>query len=241
MRTTNAASFHHIEIHTIQPDYILQLFTKTYGFQIIASRRTEYYQQWFLRSGECRLIISSVLSEFDFDLTTVLPNECQDYDILLSILRRSTTRELIIKRDTVFNVALQVKSIDRILENNPGLKVSARTIYLAFVPVFFVTSLLSWEDKQLFALDFLASDVTTFGCRCIWFHQVCLYQIMRWECCTYIDRYIQIHRSQFTGFHRCFWFSRRVIYCAAYRSCSLCSGTKSSDIDDGLVWKSFWF
>ncbi|CAF4194269.1 unnamed protein product, partial [Adineta steineri] len=51
--------FHHIEIHTIHPDYILDLFIRIYGFQLIAKRNTFNYSQWFLKSSQCQLLISS--------------------------------------------------------------------------------------------------------------------------------------------------------------------------------------
>ena len=121
MHTTS--SFHHIEIHTIQPDYILDLFVQVYGFQLIGQRQTLSYQQWFLKSAKCQFIISSVDNEFDFNQLNESKSD-QDYDILSSILINPLTRNFILKRDTVFNVTLEVKSIRTILDRESNLQVS---------------------------------------------------------------------------------------------------------------------
>ena len=113
--------FHHIEIHTIQSDYILDLFQHVYNFQLIGKRITKNYSQWFLKSSQCQLIISTV---FNKDLNNeCVHNNTDDYDILISILNHKNTREFIINRDTVFNVALHVKSIQEILDKNPDVEV----------------------------------------------------------------------------------------------------------------------
>lgn len=120
MHTTT--SFHHIEIHTIQPDSILDLFVRVYGFELIGQRQTAFYQQWFLKSAACQLIISSVDSNVNFDQLTCSKND-QDYDILSTILTNAETRKFILNRDTVFNVALEVKSIRTIVDRNIDLDV----------------------------------------------------------------------------------------------------------------------
>jgi hypothetical protein len=109
--------YHHIEIHTINPENLLDLFQHVYDFQLIAKRITLNYSQWFLKSSQCQIIISSV---FNFDRN----NQINDhYDILTSILSDASTRDLILNRDTVFNVALPVKSIQSILDQNSDLQV----------------------------------------------------------------------------------------------------------------------
>jgi hypothetical protein len=112
--------FHHIEIHTIRPDYLLDLFIRIYNFQLIAKRSTLNYSQWFVKSYECQLIISSISNP-------VLNNENNSdknhYDILTSILSNKIIRDFIINRDTVFNVALHVKSVQTILDNNSDVQV----------------------------------------------------------------------------------------------------------------------
>jgi hypothetical protein len=107
--------FHHIELHTIHPDYILDLFTRIYNFQLIAQRITVNYSQWFLKSSECRLIISS-LSNSIRNNNQINSND-NHYDILTS------TSDFIIGRDTVFNVALHVQSIQTILDKNSDIQV----------------------------------------------------------------------------------------------------------------------
>jgi len=117
--------FHHIEIHTICPDYLLDLFIRIYDFQLIAKRMTLNYSQWFLKSSKCQLIISSV---FNSDLINEINNNNHHhYDILTSILSQKTTRDFILDRNTLFNVALHVKSIQSILDKNSDLQVS--TLY----------------------------------------------------------------------------------------------------------------
>jgi hypothetical protein len=113
--------FHHIEIHTICPDYLLDLFIRIYDFQLIAKRITLNYSQWFLKSSKCQLIISSV---FNSDLINEINNNHHHYDILTSILSQKTTRDFILDRNTLFNVALHVKSIQSILDKNSDLQVS---------------------------------------------------------------------------------------------------------------------
>jgi hypothetical protein len=113
--TTNG--YHHIEIHTKNPKNLLNLFEHVYDFQLIAKRVNSNYSQWFLKSSQCRIIISSV---FNFDRN----NQINDhYDIITSILSDESTRNLILNRDTVFNVALHVKSIQSILDQNSDLQV----------------------------------------------------------------------------------------------------------------------
>lgn len=122
---TNA--FHHIEIHTINSNYLLNLFLNVYDFQLIAKRVNLYYSQWFLKSSECQLIISSTLNLneiFDYN-----DNNQNHYDILTSILNNKTTRDFIINRDTVFNVALHVKSIQTILEKNSDIEVRIFSLF----------------------------------------------------------------------------------------------------------------
>jgi hypothetical protein len=109
---------HHIEIHTIQPENILDLFQRVYDFQLIGKRTTRNYSQWFLQSSQCRIIISSVLN---IDQNDQINND--DYDILTSILSDPLNRQLILNRDTVFNVALHVTSIQSILDQNSDLQV----------------------------------------------------------------------------------------------------------------------
>ena len=121
MHTTT--SLHHIEVHTLQPDPILDLFTRVYGFQLIAQRRTWSYRQWFCQSAHCRLIISSVVSDSNFG-QRVAPEHDQHYDILTSILTASETRKFVLNRETVFNVALEVKSVRTMLDRHPDLEVS---------------------------------------------------------------------------------------------------------------------
>jgi hypothetical protein len=112
--------YHHIEIHTIQPDYLLDLFLRIYDFQLIAKRITLNYSQWFIKSYKCQLIISSVLNS---DLNNEVNSNNDHYDILTSILNHQTTRNFILNRDTVFNIALRVKSIQSILDKNSDLQV----------------------------------------------------------------------------------------------------------------------
>ena len=109
--------FHHIEVHTVRPNHLLDLFERVYGFQVIARRDTVSYRQWLLKSSQCRLVISSV-SEI-----SNTPHEPQHYDILTSILDHAAARNFIFHRDTVFNVALAVKSVQSILDRNPHVQV----------------------------------------------------------------------------------------------------------------------
>ena len=115
-------SFHHIEFHTVRPDYLVDLFERVYDFQLIARRETVNYRQWLLRSSQCRLLISSVIETSNLKSTTQCNAE-QHYDILTSILAHPTTRDFILDRDTVFNVALTVKCVQSILDRNPHVKV----------------------------------------------------------------------------------------------------------------------
>ncbi|CAF2411176.1 unnamed protein product [Rotaria sp. Silwood2] len=111
---------HHVEFHTIQPDYLLDLFIHVYGFQLIAKRITFNYSQWFLKSYECHLLISSVSNS---DINNIINSNDDHYDILTSIIRNNTTRDFILDRDTVFNIALHVKSVQSILDRNSDVQV----------------------------------------------------------------------------------------------------------------------
>jgi len=117
--------FHHIEIHTINPDYLLDLFIRIYDFQLIAKRITLNYSQWFIKSSHCQLIISSVLNS-NLNNNEINHNH---YDILTSILNHKITRDFILHRDTVFNVALHVKSIQSILDQNSDIQVKKTLSY----------------------------------------------------------------------------------------------------------------
>ncbi|UJR21201.1 hypothetical protein I4U23_024298 [Adineta vaga] len=112
--------FHHIELHTEHPDRLLDLFTRTYNFQLIAKRTTSNYSQWFLKSYDCQLLISSVSNYY---LDDIIIHNGEDYDILTTILHNDVTRKFIANRETVFNVALHVKSVQSILDNNANVQV----------------------------------------------------------------------------------------------------------------------
>lgn len=120
-------NFHHIEFHTVRPDYLIDLFERVYGFQLIARRETVNYRQWLLKSSQCRLLISSVIETSNLEITAQCNAE-QHYDTLASIVAHPTMRDYILDRDTVFNVALTVKCVQSILDRNPHVKViNART------------------------------------------------------------------------------------------------------------------
>ena len=136
-----SANYHHIEIHTIKPEHLLDLFENIYHFQLIGKRQTDFYSQWFLQSGRCRLIISSILN------LNVKQTDSNHYDILTSILSQPSTADYIFDRDTVFNVALQVKSIQAILDNNPDLQVMRKKV------PFFPPDSLFFCSRLLFRLD----------------------------------------------------------------------------------------
>ena len=126
----SANIFHHVEFHTVRPNYLLDLFERVYGFQIIARRDTVNYRQWLLASSQCRLLISSV-SETSSLKSESPSNNGQHYDILTSILAHPTAREFILGRDTVFNVAMTVKCIQSILDRNPHIQVVYTLCYIA--------------------------------------------------------------------------------------------------------------
>ena len=115
---TNA--YHHIELHTIDPTHVLKLFMCTYNFELIAERVTRKYRQWLLQSSSCDLLISSIVDSVLEDTVNI-----QDfhYDVLTSILSNSNTRDCVVNRDTVFNVALHVKCVRTIIDCNPNIQV----------------------------------------------------------------------------------------------------------------------
>lgn len=127
----SANPFHHVEFHTVRPNYLLDLFERVYGFQIIARRDTMNYRQWLLASAQCRLLISSVIETSSLK-SEAPPNNEQHYDILTSILAHATAREFILDRDTVFNVALTVKCIQSILARNPRVQVVYILFYITY-------------------------------------------------------------------------------------------------------------
>lgn len=147
-----SADYHHIEIHTIKPDYLLDLFENVYHFQLIGKRQTEFYSQWILQSCLCRLIISSMNN---FNSNSTLKIDSNHYDILTSIVSKSLTADYILNRDTVFNVALQVKSIQTILDNNPDLEVinnktSLKLLFFSSLPMTYrLFSRLSFHHAML--------------------------------------------------------------------------------------------
>lgn len=114
-------TFHHVELHTVQPEQLLELFMSTYGFHLIAKRATRHYDQWLLKSGQCQLLISSVC---DAQLDGTAEVGTNDYDILTPILNNESSRSWVVNRDTTFNVAMHVKSVPAFLANNPDVQVN---------------------------------------------------------------------------------------------------------------------
>lgn len=120
MLTNEKDGLHHIEFHTINPDDLLDLFVRTYGFQLIAQRVTFNYSQWLLKSYEFKILISSVSNSA---LIHQITSSAQHYDILTTIISHNIAREFICDRDTAFNIAIHVKSIQSILDKNPDVEV----------------------------------------------------------------------------------------------------------------------
>lgn len=113
-------TLHHIEFHTIQSSHLLDLFIRAYGFQLIAERITINYSQWLLKSNQCQLLISS-LSDVHQHNDIQIDNG--HYDILNPIIENERTCNFVRNRDTAFNIAVRVKSIQSILDKNPDLQV----------------------------------------------------------------------------------------------------------------------
>lgn len=114
----DTSGLHHVELHTKEPDSLLNLFVHTYGFNLVATRMTNDFRQWLLESHQCRLLISSVESNMN-----ITNNNKDDYDILTTIIQNQATRELIVGRNTVFNVALNVKSVQAVIDRDPDVQV----------------------------------------------------------------------------------------------------------------------
>lgn len=128
--SNGANDFHHVEIHTKTPEVILDLFQRVYHFHLIGQRQIVNYSQWFLRSYQCRLIISSVGHS---SVNESMDSNSDHYDILTSILSQPTTADYVLNRDTAFNVALEVKSVQTILKQNPDLQVQ-KNCFDPFLP-----------------------------------------------------------------------------------------------------------
>lgn len=115
----DTSELHHVELHTKEPNSVLNLFMHTYGFSLVATRMTNDFCQWLLESHQCRLLISSMESNMN-----IINNNKDDYDILTTIIQNQATRELIVGRNTVFNVALNVKSVQAVIDRDPQVQVN---------------------------------------------------------------------------------------------------------------------
>ncbi|CAF2119938.1 unnamed protein product [Rotaria magnacalcarata] len=120
MVVDETVGLHHVEFHTKEPQRLMNIFINTYGFHLSATKTGPNYSQWLLESYQCRLIISSVLSSMPSNENNFNKDA---YDILTTLLTDETTRDLIMNRDTVFNLGLTVNSVQSILDRSPDLQV----------------------------------------------------------------------------------------------------------------------
>ena len=122
LKMIDQQAYHHLEFHSTDPSALLNLFKLVYGFQLAAQYHHSHYQQWLLKSSNCRILISSVRNDFEINEYSLVSNS-NDYNILSDLLKTSEYRRFFIERNTVFNVALIVKSVQSILDRNPTVQV----------------------------------------------------------------------------------------------------------------------
>ncbi|CAF4946384.1 unnamed protein product, partial [Rotaria sp. Silwood1] len=121
MTIKHATGIHHVEFHTTRPQNLIDIFVQTYGFVLSATRTTCDYSQWLLESSQCKLIISTTTAVAE--KTTEMNCSQNHYEILTPLLGDETTRNLVINRDTAFNIALAVTSVQSVLDRTPDAQV----------------------------------------------------------------------------------------------------------------------
>lgn len=122
MVVDETVGLHHVELHTKEPQRLMDIFVNTYGFHLSATKIEPIYSQWLLESCQCRLIISSVSSSMTTNEKIINKDH---YDILATLLHDEKTRDLVMNRDTVFNLGLTVNSVQSILDRSSDLQVNS--------------------------------------------------------------------------------------------------------------------
>lgn len=104
-------SIHHFEILTQKNRKLLNYFLNSLNFKLIASKQTQNQTQFVVQSHNSNFIITS-LNNSNHNLT-----HNSSYLETLNHLDQELHKKIISKNDTVFNVAIQVKDVNRILTN----------------------------------------------------------------------------------------------------------------------------
>lgn len=110
-------AIHHFEILTKTNKNLLNYFINCLNFKLIAVNSTDKSIQHIIRSKNSNFVITSLSHEEN--LSSDIINNAKEYDTIenLGKVNSSLLRKILSKSDSVFNVALQVKSIDYILSN----------------------------------------------------------------------------------------------------------------------------
>jgi hypothetical protein len=111
-------AIHHFEILTKTNKNLLNYFLNCLNFKLIAVNQTTKSTQHVIRSKNSNFIVTSlptIEKNSSYDITS----STNEYDTIESLgkVNDKLLRKILDKNDSVFNVALQVKSIDYILAN----------------------------------------------------------------------------------------------------------------------------
>ncbi|XP_013382993.1 4-hydroxyphenylpyruvate dioxygenase-like protein isoform X2 [Lingula anatina] len=116
-----ACCVHHVEIGVKNGLCALKKLTNSFPFKVIATRQAEEFRQWVVRTGSAMFLLtepleSRVSSESDVSWDRCLRNH--EYISNWSENINQSTRSISKKKavDSVFNIALEVKEVERMVE-----------------------------------------------------------------------------------------------------------------------------
>jgi hypothetical protein len=111
-------AIHHFEILTKNNKILLNYFLNGLNFKLISVNKSKKSTQHIIKSKNAKFIISSLNNNND-QTNKSINNFIDDYDTIdyLGRANNSLLQNILSKNDSVFNIALQVKSIDYILSN----------------------------------------------------------------------------------------------------------------------------
>lgn len=107
---------HHFEILTKSNHNLLKYFLNGLNFKIIAKNKNKELVQHVVKSKNAHFIISSLNNQIENDCKYDY-NHVNDYNTIsyLKEKNQNLINKILSKNDSVFNIALNVKSIDNIL------------------------------------------------------------------------------------------------------------------------------
>lgn len=101
---------HHVEFGVRNGEEFVRKFTKQYKFELAATRKTAHLRQWVLKSGIATVLLTQQDSSGACD---VQDKYCVGW---LPVNYKEDSRGFSCQIDSVFNVALKVKSLMQVLD-----------------------------------------------------------------------------------------------------------------------------